>query len=96
LRRNVSPQVSFPRFLHGDMFLRNVRNSLSATRRHNPEDSILFVVTAVRTPIHNLPFIMWYVDQLLGKGPYTAIDERCFLCDPCRDVLSRAVREELS
>jgi hypothetical protein len=47
--------------------------------------------------------IMWHVDPLLGKDgemtkyttavtrqrPVKRNRERCFLCDPCRDVMSR-------
>jgi hypothetical protein len=49
----------------------------------------------------------WYLDPLyattskqktrgplLGNGPYTAIEERYFLCNPCRDVIIRTISEE--
>jgi hypothetical protein len=31
---------------------------------------------------------------LLGNGPETATEKRCFLCGPCRHVISRTICEE--
>jgi hypothetical protein len=48
--------------------------------------------------------ILWYTDPLLGNDRetklgndrWTAIEERCFLCGPCRDVISRTSEELVS
>jgi hypothetical protein len=34
-----------------------------------------------------------HVDPLQSNGPRTATGLRCFMCGPCRDVISRTVSE---